>query len=75
MVTIIIFLVLAVVIGIFQIMNGYDDYFLEGAFRIFFFALFGVVIGFIFAIILPSKMIEQKSTFKLMNLQDCSQKN
>jgi hypothetical protein len=73
MVTIIIFLVLAVVIGIFQIMNGYDDYFLEGAFRIFFFALFGVVIGFIFAIILPSKMIEQKSTFKLMNLQDGSQ--
>ena len=72
MITIIIFFLLAVGISIFQSIKEWDD-FMEGSFRFFCSMLMGIGIGLGVAIILPSKMIEEKSTFKLVNLQDGSQ--
>ena len=53
--------------------SGWGDDFVEGSFRLFCSVLGGAVLGFIIGLAIPSKMIEEKSTFKLMNLQDGSQ--
>lgn len=55
--------------------NGWEDDFIEGIFRLFCSVLGGAILGFLIGLAIPSKMIEEKSTFKLMNLQDGSQVN
>jgi len=70
--TMIIILVIALAIAI--IGADYDyDIIEELVSRIIMAAFLGAAIGLIIGFLVPSKMIEQKSTFKLMNLQDGSQ--
>lgn len=70
--TMIIFLVIALAIAI--IGADYDyGIIAELALRIIMAVLLGGTVGFVVGLMIPSKMIEQKSSFKLMNLQDGSQ--
>ena len=70
--TMIIILVIALAIAI--IGADYDfDIVKDLVIRIIMAAFLGGALGFMIGLLVPSKMIEEKSTFKLMNLQDGSQ--
>lgn len=72
--TIIICVVILAVYSLYiSFFGDWDDDFVEGCFRLFCSILGGAVLGFLIGLAIPSRMIEEKSTFKLMNLQDGSQ--
>lgn len=70
--TITFFLVLGIIAGIIICIQDFDFLF-EPVIGGIMGGLVGILIGLVVALCLPSKMIEEKSTLKLVNMQDGSQ--